>query len=130
MPNDTNDSSSNHSWSNSRYKVRYVKSTYLHPEVLNSLWWNDLKLILAVSVLNYISSVIMCDISKNESLCEVKCLYILHSVNVSSIMFLETMEWPSLFTNLAGVKFEWAIHSSLYKFIWINGKQMFIKFAI
>lgn len=38
MPNDRNDSSGNHSWSNARYKVRCAKSTYLHPEVLNSLW--------------------------------------------------------------------------------------------
>lgn len=88
-----------------------------------------MKLILAVGLLNYISSAIMCSISNNASLCEVKCLYMLHLVNVSSIFF-ETMELPSLFTNLGGAETEWAIQSSWYKFIWTNGKQMFIKFAI
>lgn len=87
-------------------------------------------MILAVRLLNYISSVIICAIRNNASLCEVKCLYILHSVNVSSTMFLETMDLPSFFTNLEGVKTEWAIQSPQYKFIWISGKQMFIKFAI
>ena len=86
-------------------------------------------MILAVCLLNYISSVLICAISNNASLCEVKCLYILHSVNVSSIMFLETTELPSFFTSL-GVKTEWSIQFPQYKFIWISGKQMFIKFAI
>jgi hypothetical protein len=44
--------------------------------------------------------------------------------------FFETMELPSLFTNLGGAETEWAIQSSWYKFIWTNAKQMFIKFAI